>query len=67
MIGGYVTTTEAAHDLNVTPGRIRQLALEGRLQSRKVGAATLMIKQSSIDRYKRTRRRYSTNGKHKAA
>jgi len=67
MIAGYLTTQEAANELNVTPGRIRQLALAGRLQSRKIGAVTLLIKQSSVDKYKRTRRRYAINGKHKAA
>jgi DNA binding domain, excisionase family len=63
MIAGYLTTTEAANQLNVTRGRIRQLAATGRLLSRKLGPLTLLVKQSSVDKYKRERRRYSTKGK----
>ena len=62
MIAGYLTTTEAANLLNVTPGRIRQLAIDGRLQSLKIGAATLLVRQTSVERYKQSRKRTKSNG-----
>jgi site-specific DNA-methyltransferase (adenine-specific) len=33
----YCTTTEAAEYLKITPARVRQFILEGRLESEKIG------------------------------
>lgn len=61
MIAKHVTTAEAGAQLGVTDSRIRQLILEGRIEATNVGGV-LLIKQSQIDRYKKSR-----NGKRKAA
>lgn len=40
-IKGYYTTAEAAEELEVSPGRVRQFEVEGRLKSHKIGNALL--------------------------
>ena len=63
MIQGYLTTSEAAGLLGVTDGRIRQLVLARKLDGEKIGGKTLVVKQSSIERYQRKKQ----NGKQKVA
>ena len=46
-----LTTAQAARILGVTPGRIRQLIVEGRLPARKVGR-DLAIWESDLDQVK---------------
>lgn len=40
-VSGYFTTEEAAEELDVTAGRVRQFQVEGRLPAIKVGMALL--------------------------
>lgn len=51
MIPGYMTIPEAADALGVTEGRIRQLVLNGKLASQKVGP-TLIPVESVAERRK---------------
>lgn len=44
------TTSQSAEFLGVTPSRIRQLILEGRLQATKVGR-DYIIKQSDLEEF----------------
>jgi len=44
----YITTSEAANLLGVSASRVRQLILEGRLNSVKIGRDQLLIK-SEVD------------------
>lgn len=43
MIPGYMTIPEAADALGVTEGRIRQLVLNGKLASQKVGPTLIPV------------------------
>ena len=47
----------AAKELNVTPGRVRQLVLENRIRPMRL-ARDLLIPESEIKRYARERRPY---------
>lgn len=56
-----MTIAEAAAQLQVTPGRVRQLIAEGRLKSRLVEYRGLRmrlraIRQDDLDEFKRTRK-----------
>ena len=66
MIQGHLTTKEAADILGLTSSRIRQMIIEGTLKGERVGGKTLLIKQSSIERYQR-KKQQNGNGKRKAA
>ena len=46
-MNGEITSKEAAQLLNVTEGRIRQIILENRVRSRKVGN-TRLIKRADV-------------------
>lgn len=48
---------EAARQLGVTAGRVRQLVLEGRIRAQRLGR-DLIIPDSEIRRYQRERRPY---------
>lgn len=61
MIPGYMTIDEAANALNVTPGRIRQLVLNGKLASQKVGPTLIPIE--SVARRKQELKKSNSNGK----
>lgn len=67
MIQGHLTTAEAAALLDLTGSRIRQLVIKGDLKGERVGGKTLLIKQSSIERYQRKKQQRNGNGKRKAA
>lgn len=43
----YYTTKEAAHELAVTPGRVRQMVIDGLLKAEKFGR-DLMISETEI-------------------
>ncbi len=47
-----LTTTQAAYFLGVTPGRVRQLVLAGRLKAIKNGR-DLFVKKKELDRFER--------------
>jgi excisionase family DNA binding protein len=47
VIKGMLTTSEAAERLGVTPGRVRQFVLSGRLPAEKIGR-DLFIKESDL-------------------
>lgn len=49
---GVVTTREAAGQLGVTSGRVRQLVTEGTLPSQKIGHLTI-ITVKDLSRYKK--------------
>jgi len=51
------SVTEAAERLAVTPGRVRQLVLDGRIVARRFGR-DLAIPESEVRRYERDRRPY---------
>lgn len=55
-IGEYLTTTEAARELRVSAGRIRQFCVEGRLAFEKVGSS-LLFHRSVIQQFKKTPRK----------
>lgn len=65
MIAGYITTAEAGVQLGVGDSRVRQLIIAGRLEATNIGGV-LFIKQTQVDRYKRTKRA-NGNAKRKAA
>ena len=44
---GYITTTEAAKKLGVTPARVRQLVMDGVLPVQRLGSVNL-IKESDL-------------------
>lgn len=48
----YLTTTQAAELLGVTPSRVRQLILAGRLPAQKIGR-DLFIKEQDIIIFKK--------------
>jgi len=48
---------DAARELNVTPGRVRQLVLENRIKAIRL-ARDLIIPESEVRRYARERRPY---------
>ena len=52
---GFQTVAETARELKVTRQRVRDLAVEGKLESVKVGDS-LLIERASVERFKRTRR-----------
>lgn len=56
VIKGYVTSNEAAEIANVTPGRIRQLLVEGRLKAKRLGR-DWFIKRESIEAYAQSNRK----------
>lgn len=66
MIQGHLTTQEAADLLGLTSSRIRQMIIDGTLKGERVGGKTLLIRQSSIERYQR-KKQQNGNGKRKAA
>jgi len=43
--GDLITTTQAAEELGVTPSRVRQLILEGRLPAHKIGRDLFIVKE----------------------
>jgi excisionase family DNA binding protein len=45
MNKAFITTAEAAEILGVSPSRVRQFILEGRLKSQKIGRDQLLIKK----------------------
>jgi excisionase family DNA binding protein len=45
---GYITTTEAAERLGISPARVRQLVLRGDLPTTKVGPLN-MVKVADLD------------------
>lgn len=49
-MGKYLTTSEAATFLDVTPARIRQYIMEGRLSSQKIGRDHL-IAESTLKKF----------------
>ncbi len=51
-IKGYYTTAEAAEVLDVSPGRVRQFEIEGRLTGLKVGNA-LLFPVEEVRQFKR--------------
>lgn len=51
-----LTTAEAAEQLNVTPGRVRQFIVDKRLKAEKVGRDRL-IRQTELDRFIREHNR----------
>jgi excisionase family DNA binding protein len=55
------SVAEAADKLDITPGRVRQLVVEGRIVPTRFGHA-LVIPQSQVDQYERTRRPYRKPG-----
>lgn len=55
--GMILSVSEAAERLGVTPGRVRQLVLDGRISATKFGR-DLAIPESEVDRYRRERRPY---------
>lgn len=55
-IGEYLTTQEAARELNVSDSRVRQFYLGKRLAARKVGTM-LLFKREDIARFKKKPRR----------
>jgi excisionase family DNA binding protein len=60
MVKAWMSTQEAAADLGVSPGRVRQLLLAGQLPGEKLGW-DWMIRRADLDRFKalppgRTRR-----------
>jgi excisionase family DNA binding protein len=61
MIPGYMTISEAADALNVSEGRIRQLVLNGKLASQKVGP-TLIPVESVAARKQAIKRPKKSNG-----
>lgn len=67
MIQGHLTTQETADILGLTSSRIRQLIIDGVLKGERVGGKTLLIKQSSVERYQRKKQQRNGNGKRKAA
>lgn len=54
-IGEYISTAEAAEVLHVTPGRVRQFAIEKRLHFKKVGTVLLFKAQDIKDFAKKKR------------
>lgn len=61
MIPGYMTIPEAAVALSVTEGRIRQLVLNGKLASQKVGP-TLIPVEAVAERKRKIKRPKKSNG-----
>jgi excisionase family DNA binding protein len=61
MIPGYMTIPEAAEALNVSQGRIRQLVLNGKLASQKVGP-TLIPVEAVAQRKREQKRSKKSNG-----
>jgi excisionase family DNA binding protein len=51
-IGDYLTTQEAARELNVSDSRVRQFHLSKRLPGRKVGTM-LLFKREDVARFKK--------------
>lgn len=45
---GYITTTEAAERLGISPARVRQLVLRGDLPATKFGPVN-MVKESDLE------------------
>ena len=66
-MGKPFTTEDAAKLLGVTPSRIRQLILEGRLKTEKIGRDHLIqkaeLKRFAVHGQKKRGRRKKTNGK----
>lgn len=52
MVAGVVTTSEAAIQLGVTSGRVRQLVIDGTLPSQKIGHLTV-IATKDLAEYKK--------------
>ena len=71
MVKPWMTTREAAADLGVSPGRVRQLLLAGQLPGEKLGR-DWMIRRADVARFKalppgRTRRPRALKGPPPAA
>ena len=69
MVKDWMSTQEAAADLGVSTGRVRQLLLAGQLPGEKLGRDWL-IRRSDVGRFKalppgRTRRPRALNAPHR--
>jgi excisionase family DNA binding protein len=49
---------EAAQELGITPGRVRQLVVEGRIEPIRVSPRMLLIPRSEVAAYQKSRRPY---------
>lgn len=60
----YLTAVEAAKMLGVSPSRVRQFVLDGRLPAKKVGSAILIIATKDVAALRRQRqsKKLATNG-----
>lgn len=54
MIGSLLTVTEAAEILKVTPARVRQLIMEGRIKATKVHDRLSLIERADLDAYRQS-------------
>lgn len=63
MIPGYMTIPEAAAALGVTTGRIRQLVVNGKLASQKVGPTLIPVDAVAKRRREIKRATKKSNGK----
>lgn len=57
MIQGHMTVKEAAAEIGITEGRVRQLILDGRIRASRLGARLLLIPVTEVRRVKKEPRR----------
>ena len=65
MATNEITTEEAAAILGVTPSRVRQYVMEGRLPCRRLGRHMLLFSAADVKKFRKlpTGRPKSNNGK----
>lgn len=61
----YLTAVEAGKMLGVSPSRVRQFVLEGRLPAKKVGSAILIIAAKDVAALRRKRQKKTNGNGHK--
>lgn len=55
MSSTHVSVAQAAHELDVSPTRIRQLALAGVLRTRRIDGRTYEVTRASLEAYRQRR------------